>query len=102
MNFAPCRANEKSHTGLIGYLDVSYSDLERVFGQPHINGSPDGKTKAEWDIEFEDGTVATIYDYKSGCDPAENSCWHVGGFKKVAIGRVTELLREFGVQFDEF
>jgi hypothetical protein len=87
-------------TCLQGYITVSYSTLKRIFGKPTVG---DGhKTDAEWEIEFADGTVATIYNYKDG----KNYCgsegtaktkiteWHIGGKAQKAVELVTELIRE--------
>ena len=100
MKFEPCRKNESSGSSLISYIDISYSDLERVFGPPHIDGSPDGKTEVGWQVKFEDGTVATIYDYKTGCPAAENREWNIGGFSQSALTRVAAHLDDFGIQFE--
>jgi len=73
-------------TSLIGEIDVSYKQLVKVFGKPDKG---DGyKTEAEWRLKFEDGTIATIYDYKSsktydpeyGLPVEEIRDWHIGGF----------------------
>ena len=66
-------------TSLMGYVDASYGKLRSVFGPPLSGSSGDGKVKAEWLIEFDDGTVGTIYDYKSSVTPKHNTEWHVGG-----------------------
>lgn len=99
MKFKPIIISETAGSSLVGILDVSYHDLERVFGPPHIAGSWDGKTKAEWDVKFEDGTVAAIYDYCSPDDPVENREWHVGGFSVEAVCLVTDLLSEFDIEY---
>ena len=75
-----------SGTCLMGHLDADYQLLVEKLGEPHYNGDA-YKTDAEWDIEFEDGTVATIYNWKDGKNycgdeglPIEDiSEWHVGG-----------------------
>lgn len=100
MKFTPCIGDTIAGSSLVGILDVSYSDLERVFGPPHIAGSWDGKTKAEWDVKFEDGTVAAIYDYHSPVDPVENREWHVGGFSVEAVCLVTDLLSEYEILYE--
>lgn len=87
-------------TGLVGYVDVDYKTLVKKFGKPH--GSDGYKSDAEWEIEFEDGKVATIYNYKDG----KNYCgrdgmpktkitnWHIGGNDNVVAGRIQEILGE--------
>lgn len=83
---------------LQGYVEVSYADLVKTFGEPFYG---DGyKSDAEWKVCFEDGTRATIYNWKNG----KNYCgdnglethrineWHVGGYEKKAVQRVQEAL----------
>lgn len=89
---------ETSGTFLQGYIIANYADLVEAFGQPH--NPEDYKTDAEWDICFEDGTRATVYNWKNG----KNYCgkdglavediedWNVGGFNKDAIERVMEVV----------
>ena len=94
------KANSGSGTCLQGYVDVSYAKLVEVFGKPHSKGD-EYKVDAEWVVKFEDGTLATIYNYKTGKNylgKKEGQAvknirdWHVGGFKKEAAVRVSEAL----------
>lgn len=65
-----------------GELDGYYKkDIEEVFGTPSWDhGSADDKVQLEWNIEFPDGTIATIYDYKQyGVDPEDIDYWSIGG-----------------------
>jgi hypothetical protein len=87
---------ETSGTHLQGYINVGYEDLVKTFGIPKV--WDDYKSDAEWHVCFEDGTRATIYNYKNG----KNYCgqdgldvqdiveWHVGGFTELAVERVLE------------
>lgn len=79
-----------------GELDMSYARLKKLFGKP-TNG--DGyKVDAEWMLEFDDGTVATIYNYKDGKNyngkhgtpKTKIRDWHVGGFSERAVDLVRE------------
>lgn len=90
-------------TSLCDYIRVSYANLVRVFGQPT---SGDGyKVDAEWILEFDDGVVATIYNYKDG----RNYCgeegldvefitdWHIGGHQRADVPeRVKAILDSAG------
>jgi len=69
-------------TSLRGTIDCSFDQLVKAFGMPMFDTSGDEKVKAEWHIEFDDGTIATIYDWKSLIDPEKNTDWHIGGFAK--------------------
>ena len=89
-------------TCLQGYVDVSFSTLVDVFGNP--NGDGDGyKTDAEWELKFSDGVYATIYNYKdgknyngpSGTPKTQITDWHVGGMSARAVRNVEEMLERF-------
>jgi hypothetical protein len=55
---------DPSGTCLQGYIVKYYDQLVDLLGEPT---SGDGyKVDAEWLIKFDDGTVATIYNYKDG------------------------------------
>lgn len=72
---------------LVGHVDTSYHSLLNTFGEPK-DGGPDGKTDAVWEVQFSEGTVASIYNWKNG----HNYCgldgvpvhrikhWNVGGY----------------------
>lgn len=83
---------------LQGHIDISYHQLVDAFGKP-TDG--DGyKIDAEWVIKFEDGVVATIYNWKNGYNylgdeglPVQMiDTWHIGGFSQDAVSHVTEVL----------
>ena len=89
--------NGADGTCLQGYIDTTYATLVKTFGEPHNDG--DGyKVDAEWCLKFEDGTVATIYNYKDGKNyngkagkATKNITeWHIGGHSKKAVECVTE------------
>jgi hypothetical protein len=79
-----------------GKVDVSYGLLCILFGQPFSGDAY--KVDAEWVIEFEDGTIATIYNYKNGINylgvdgtpTTQISSWHIGGF----VVRAAELIHQ--------
>mgnify|MGYP003705064145 FL=1 len=89
-------------TSLQGYINCSYDDLTEALGYPLEEGFDDYKSDAEWHIEFKDGTVATIYNYKNGKnylgDQGYNLCdiaqWHVGGRSKEVVERVAFLIKD--------
>jgi len=89
-------------TCLQGYLNVPYSKIVEVLGEP--NGGSDGyKTAFEWELTFENGTVAHIYDYKESNlydydNPSPEqmikedfSRWHIGGYNEKVVPMVQEL-----------
>ena len=99
------KATEANGTHLQGNVGATYQELVEVFGEP-IRYDSDGtthmnnKTDAEWRISFEDGTVATIYNYKNGLNYLgaegkrvnEISMWNVGGHSERAVFLVNEEL----------
>lgn len=93
---------ESNGTSLQGYIDADYFDLVEVFGEPTSDG--DGyKVDAEWEVKFDDGTVAVIYNYKNGknyCGSAGQAThaitqWNIGGFNTNAAKLVTETMKEW-------
>ena len=84
-------------TCLQGYVTAQYKHLRGLLGKSHES---DGfKVDWEWDIEFEDGTVATIYNWKSGPNygydtvgPGQITEWNVGGFHQQAVENVKKSL----------
>ncbi len=80
-----------------GYIKADYKDLVELFGRP---GGGDGhKVDWEWNILFEDGTIATIYNWKSGPNygyydvgPGQIREWNVGGFSQDALNNIKLLL----------
>lgn len=84
-------------TSLMGHVSIDYNKLVETFGEP-FDGCD--KTDVEWEIEFSDDKVATIYNYKDGFNylgrsgmSVENiTDWHVGGFDPVVVGRISKIL----------
>jgi hypothetical protein len=80
---------------LQGYIwNVTRAELETVFGKPTFDEaveefSGDGKLTVEWCLRFEDGTDATIYDWKRyelGTPGLhERIDWNIGGNKVRAV-----------------
>lgn len=81
-----------------GELEGIYmDDIVRVFGPPTWNqGSADGKTQAEWDIKFDNGVRASIYDYKQyGVHPQDVDYWSIGGNSPVSAYEVYKAMGLF-------
>lgn len=85
-----------SGVSLKGYVRATYLDLVEVFGEPSYG--PDDyeldKTTCEWHLRFEDGTLATIYDWKTGETPTQLYSWHVGGKSMKAVDLINETFEE--------
>ena len=91
---------EVSGTHLQGYINCTYDDLTEVFGYPLEEGFDNYKSDAEWQVCFEDGTRATIYNWKNGknycgenglnlCDMQQ---WHIGGFNNKALENIRNVI----------
>ena len=80
-------------TSFKGDFYATYDEIVAVFGQPDFGPNKDGdKVTCEWCLEFEDGTVATIYDWKQYETPMGNYLWHIGGHDYEAVERVLETM----------
>jgi hypothetical protein len=89
MKFKRANFRTANGTSLQGYITATYSQLVELFGTPDAGGD---KTQAEWCLKFEDGTVATIYDWKESVAPELVTDWHIGGFKIQAAFLVKEAM----------
>ena len=86
--------------GMIGGDEnpLTYTRLCELFGSP-MSGRDD-KSSCNWVLEFEDGLIATIYDYKSskkylredGLSVNDMKSWHIGGHDEVVFNRVQKIL----------
>ena len=93
-NTNPSICNEADGTSLRGDVTATYKELTSLFGKPTKG---DGrKVDAEWYVKFDDGTLATIYNWKNGknyCGPdglavEDIPVWHVGGASRASVDRV--------------
>ena len=78
-------------TCLQGYMPARYEELVAVFGEPEAGGD---KTTVEWCLQFADGTVATIYDWKEYETPMGLYYWHIGGKSELALTQVHSAFRQ--------
>ncbi len=84
-----------------GEIRATFNKLVSVFGQPTEQSYEFGeKVDCEWVIEFEDGMVATIYNWKNGksylgedgLEIQEIEHWMVGGHMHYVMDRINKLL----------
>lgn len=68
---------EGEGTWRVGLVGATYADLVMAFGEPMESG--DISTNFEWYIKFDDGTIATVYDYNMVAPCYDAMQWHVGG-----------------------
>lgn len=87
-------------TSLQGCVIVGYDVLNAIFGEPTIG---DGyKTDAEWYLRFENGLVATIYNWKNGPNylGADGQSvhqiteWNIGGHNHRVAELINQLVEE--------
>lgn len=89
-------------TSLQGYLNMTYDELTVAFGKPLTEGYDDYKSDAEWHIQFEDGLVATIYNWKNGrnylgdegLDYWAITDWNIGGSHPDVVARIKQIVKE--------
>lgn len=85
-------------TYLLGEFSIGYAALVGAIGEPTSDG--DGyKVDAEWGITFDNGVVATIYNYKDGPNYNDGEGlvedirdWHIGGRDDRAVDLVRQLI----------
>lgn len=90
--------HKANFSGLQGYIECDFEHLIKSLGEPEQFDNY--KTDAHWSIEFADGEIATIYNYKDGINYLGNegkitymiTLWHVGGHTASAVKRVVNIL----------
>jgi len=101
--------NKASQVGtcLQDYIEVSYDKIVEKYGEPTVG---DGyKIDANWVIEWSDGKVGTIYNWKNGInylgeDGLETHKikeWNIGGMDKTVAKRIRDDLLNAWPIFDE-
>lgn len=78
-------------TSLQGYVTTTYDALVSLLGQP-LKGSDDHKVTCEWILEFNNGDIATIYDWKVSSTPKNLYNWQIGGFNHKAVDLLKEAI----------
>ena len=71
-----------NYSGLVGYVEATYEELVEALGEPDTDFD---KSTAHWTVEAPDGTVATIYDWKTYSTPVGKYAWHIGGHSERAL-----------------
>ena len=81
-------------SSLKGEFTITFAELVEIFGKPKYGPNADlDKTTCEWALEFEDGTRASIYDYKTPFTPMGEYEWHIGGFDTLAYTHVVDTIQ---------
>jgi hypothetical protein len=81
-------------TGLKGEFPITFAELCEIFGRPDVgpNDRDMDKVTCEWKLKFDDGTVASIYDYRVGYTPMGEYEWHIGGHDNIVVHRIVEMI----------
>ena len=90
--------NAVDGTSLQGYITTDYATLVATLGESLGAGD---KTTQEWILVGEDGTVATIYDWKEPCTPLHKCEWHIGGLNYKAVELVQDALMGYATKSKE-
>lgn len=85
-------------TSLQGYINCSYDELVKAFGEPHSTN--ENKTNAEWDIAIHrgpyDNAVAAIYNATvfigDSMDVSDITEWHIGGISRHVVDDIKEII----------
>jgi len=85
----------------VGSINCTYQYLVNVFGKETIGLSGDLKSQCSWNLKFDDGTIATIYDWKvnkkycgvTGINKENVTRWMVGGFNQKTIELITNKIK---------
>lgn len=86
-----------SGTHLMGRINLPFHQIAAALGDPirFNDDEGDGKVRIEWDLKFDDGEVATIYDWKEyNRAPEDVTDWHIGGRSFEVVQRVYDILRK--------
>lgn len=79
---------------------ASTDEIIEKLGEPDFRDEPTDKVTREWDMELEDGTPFTIYDWKEYREYEDDQkvYWNVGNdFRdKESKGKIVEALAEIG------
>lgn len=77
-------------------ITASLADLISVLGETHCEGTTNDKVQNEWNLELEDGTVFSVYDWKEyrRYTDTEEIEWHIGGMSENATYRAQCYLEE--------
>ena len=79
MNYTKGTMEEVDGTWGQGSVCATYDELVTLFGFP-FGASGDGKVQAEWVVKFDNGILATIYDWKQYDTATEDVVnWNIGG-----------------------
>lgn len=77
---------------LKGYVQTTYDFLCEKLGEPNLKPSGDKKVKCQWTVKFEDGSIGTVYDWKTKEVPKEMYNWQIGGTNLDVLDKLEKIL----------
>lgn len=92
MDFTTATEKEINGTSHQDTIIATEAELTAVFGEP--NRERTNRTTTDWRLRFEDGTIATIYDYFHANSRGDCQEWSIGGSGRASAERVRDTLRE--------
>lgn len=65
-------------------FNATLADLQVILGAPNSGGDHHDKVQNEWELELEDGTIFSVYDWKEyrRYTDKETIEWHIGGMNQ--------------------
>jgi len=97
MNYKKLDGNDMSSNGtsLQGYVRTTRNNIVNKLGdETYWDNDYTEKVQSEWVLKFDDGKVATIYNYKTGITPLDEYDWHIGGHDEDVVKRVEGILND--------
>ena len=81
-----------------GYVTASAAEIKKALELNYML-LYDDKTNIEFDVELEDGTVFTIYDWKEWCCPGDETIvqYHIGTHTLEDTFKVVDALKAVGL-----
>lgn len=82
-------------TFLVGSIQATRAQMTKAFGKPLVRGG--SRASNEWHLAFEDGTVATVYDFRRCAEGQGDDtpiAWTVGGQRAMVLTRVHMAFRQ--------
>jgi hypothetical protein len=79
---------------LQGTILTTYDQIVQRLGHPSYgpDDTEGDKVSAEWILQFPNGVLASLYDWKEyGVTPKDRYLWHIGGCTPEVVKLVTKL-----------
>lgn len=82
-------------TCLAGHIQATREDIIRAFGEPSQKDHSE-KIKQYWQVQFKNGQVATVYDWRREATPVNGEiyAWHIGARNRATVQLVHDAFRQ--------